>query len=300
MDRRRVRRCLPLLALLLLAAGSAWAQEQEYEWQKVARIVAVGDVHGDYEQFVKCLSAAGVIDEADKWIGGKTHLVQMGDVLDRGPDSKKALDLLMDLEPQASAAGGCVHALLGNHEAMVLAHDYRYVYKGEAEAYGGLEAYAEAMAPQGKYGKWIRGNPAVIKINDVLFVHGGLSPAYGKLPIKEINARVSRSLGAPLATGAAADEDGPLWYRGLAIVEEDALKPLIEFLFKKHGVKHLVIAHTPTGWDKGIRVKGDKAIIMIDVGMSRTFWHGPAMCLVIEDGKFYSVCGPEKKELGEK
>jgi len=300
MYQRPRRCCLPFLALLLLAAGASRAQEQAYEWQDVARIVAVGDVHGDYEQFVKCLSTAGVIDDANKWIAGKTHLVQIGDVLDRGPNSKKALDLLMDLEPQAREAGGCVHALVGNHEAMILAHDYRYLYKGEVEAYGGMEAYVEAMSPQGKYGKWIRGNPASIKINDVLFVHGGLSPTYARLPIKELNARVSSTLGAPLATGAAADEDGPLWYRGLAIVDEESLKPLLELIFKKHGVKHLVIGHTPTGRDQGIAFKGDKAVIMIDVGMSRTYWKGPAMCLVIEDGKFYSVCGQEKKELGAK
>ncbi|MGD0089074.1 MAG: metallophosphoesterase [Planctomycetota bacterium] len=300
MDKRPARRCSPLLVLLLLAAGAAWAQERTYEWQNVARIVAVGDVHGDYDQFVKCLLAAGVIDDAHKWIAGQTHLVQTGDVLDRGPDSKKALDLLMDLEQQARAAGGQVHALLGNHEAMALAHDYRYLYRSEAAAYGGMEAYMEAMGPQGKYGKWIRGNPAIIKINDILFVHGGLSSDYGRLPLTEINTQVSKSLGAPLASGASADEDGPLWYRGLAIVAETELKPLLELIFKKHEAKHIVIGHTVTSPGAGIVTKADRAIIMIDVGMSKTYRHGPAMCLVIEDGKFYSVCGQEKKELGEK
>lgn len=291
------RRCFPLVALLLAAAWAARAQEPACEWKDVARIVAVGDVHGDYEQLVKCLSAAGVIDQDNKWIAGQTHLVQTGDVLDRGPESRKALDLLMGLEQQAREAGGCVHALIGNHEAMILAGDYRYLHPREAEPYGGKEAFTEAMGPEGKYGKWIRGNPTVIKINDVLFVHGGLSATYGAMSLEELNASVRRTLAAPLASGPVADEDGPLWYRGLADADEKELNGLLEPIFKKHGVKHIVIGHTVTQTGQGIRVRGDRAAIMIDVGMSRTYRGGPAMCLLIEGGRFYSILGREKKEV---
>src|SRR5579872_3083347 len=103
------------LAFSALAALSAQPQDI---FQDVPRIVAVGDVHGDYNQFVSVLQAAGVLDRKAKWAGGKTHLVQVGDVLDRGPDSRKVMDLLMELESQAQKAGGQVHPLLGNHETM--------------------------------------------------------------------------------------------------------------------------------------------------------------------------------------
>ena len=39
-------------------------------------------------------------------------------MLDRGPDSRKVMDLLMRLEGEASKTGGRVHVLIGNHEAM--------------------------------------------------------------------------------------------------------------------------------------------------------------------------------------
>src|SRR5262245_33598569 len=100
----------------------------------VERVVAVGDVHGDFGAFVGVLRAAGVIDQKNKWTGGKTHLVQTGDVPDRGADSRKVMDLLMDLEKQAPKAGGRVHALIGNHEAMNLYGDLRYVVPGEFAA----------------------------------------------------------------------------------------------------------------------------------------------------------------------
>ena len=43
--------------------------------------------------------------QRNKWSGGKTHLVQMGDLIDRGPDSRKIMDLLMNLEQQARRGG---------------------------------------------------------------------------------------------------------------------------------------------------------------------------------------------------
>ena len=300
MSNRLARRRMALLVLLLAPLVSAWTQEQQCEWKDVQRIVAVGDVHGDYEQFVKCLADARVIDKANKWIAGKTHLIQTGDILDRGPDSKKALDLVMSLEQQAKEAGGCVHALIGNHEAMILAGDYRYIFEGEVEPYGGKEAFVEAMGPRGKYGKWIRGNLTAIKINDVLFVHGGLSPKYGTMSLGEINAKVWESLGAPSAFGAAAEDDGPLWYRGLADTNESTLKRILEPVFRKHGARHIVIGHTMTASGHGIQASADQAVIMLDVGMSRTYREGPAICLLIEDGKFYSVHGDERKELPAK
>jgi hypothetical protein len=99
------------------------------------RIVAVGDIHGAFDQFVAILRTAGIIDNRNRWSGKKAVLVQTGDVLDRGPDSKKALDLLRKLEGEAQRAGGRVHALLGNHELMRLVSDWRYVSQGETDAF---------------------------------------------------------------------------------------------------------------------------------------------------------------------
>jgi TPR repeat protein len=104
-------------------------------WTGVSRVIAIGDVHGDYEQFVAVLESAGLIDGQGNWTGGATHLVQTGDVLDRGPDSRAVMDLLMRLEKQAAAAGGAVHCLIGNHEAMNIYGDLRYVSPGEFASY---------------------------------------------------------------------------------------------------------------------------------------------------------------------
>jgi Calcineurin-like phosphoesterase len=122
----------PLFLLLLLLARP---QAGDDVITGVERVVAVGDVHGDHEQFVAVLRSAGLLDAQLRWAGGKAHLVQTGDVLDRGADSRKAMDLLMRLEVEARQAGGAVHCLIGNHEAMNLYGDLRYLSPGEVAAF---------------------------------------------------------------------------------------------------------------------------------------------------------------------
>ena len=99
------------------------------------RVVAIGDVHGAYEGFLSILRLAGIVNEKGRWAGGKAHLVQTGDLLDRGKDTRKVLDLVMRLEGEAKKAGGRVHALLGNHEVMNVLGDLRYVNAEEYEAF---------------------------------------------------------------------------------------------------------------------------------------------------------------------
>jgi hypothetical protein len=101
----------------------------------VQRIVAFGDIHGDYERLVELLHTANLIDGKNAWSGGATHLVLDGDMVDRGPASRKVLDLVMVLEEQARRAGGAVHPVIGNHEAMNIIGDLRYVSKEDWDSY---------------------------------------------------------------------------------------------------------------------------------------------------------------------
>jgi len=101
--------------------GSPAAAEHpsEWEWSGVRRVVAVGDVHGSHYRLVMLLRGAGLVDAKLAWSGGVDHLVLCGDLLDRGPQERPLMDLVRRLQSQAEAAGGHVHVLLGNHEAMI-------------------------------------------------------------------------------------------------------------------------------------------------------------------------------------
>ena len=168
----------------------------------VERVIAFADVHGAYDDLVKLLKAVGVVDGDLHWSGGRTHLVSTGDLLDRGKDSRKVLDLLMRLQGEAATAGGQLHVTLGNHEAMNLLGHVRDVAPGELEAYAAEEpagvrekertewiarngadsgakfdqrfpvgyfGHRVTFAPDGVYGRWLLALPVAIMIDDTLF-----------------------------------------------------------------------------------------------------------------------------------
>jgi hypothetical protein len=328
-----VKRIL-LLVLALVLAGAASAES----WQGVERVVAVGDVHGSFDQFTTVLRQAGVIDEKNRWSGGKTHLVQLGDVPDRAPDTRKVLDLLMDLEKQAKKAGGMVHALIGNHEAMNMYGDLRYAtpeefasfrtsrseeirehfwqqHLEEQKAQGktgqataeekkaweaerplGFFEHRFEFGSNGKYGKWIRDHHAMIRINDTLFLHGGISPKYASLPLKELNKQIRKELSdfKHIPGGVAADPEGPLWYRGLAVAPEGEIASHLDALLTFHGAKRIVIGHTPT---KGLPVArfGGK-VILADVGLGVAYG-GRLACVILENGESLALSNGQKQPI---
>jgi hypothetical protein len=212
-----------LIALTLTTSGGA---------QNDQRIVAIGDIHGAGEQFVALLRTAGLTDERDQWIGGRTHFIQTGDYLDRGDTIREILDLLMRLEGDATKAGGRADILMGNHEAMNLLYQFRDVSPQAYAAFAddrsedrrrrayddyvsvmkkrkdaapasqdawmaahppGFLEYVEAFAPRGRYGRWLRSRNVVVKDGGSIFMHAGIAPGSAK-SIDDVNRNVSQDI----------------------------------------------------------------------------------------------------------
>jgi hypothetical protein len=229
--------CLCLLALI----SAASAQDTRDTWTKVEHVIAFADVHGAYDDLTQLLRSAGVVDKDLRWSAGAAHVVSTGDLLDRGPGSRQVMDLLMRLQGEAAAAGGALHVVLGNHEAMNLLGDLRYVTPTEFAAYAGDEPAGErerlrtewiaqhgqgsaakfderfptgyfgqraAFSREGKYGRWLLGLPVAIVIDDTLFMHGGPSQVLSGLSLGEINRRYRSALSDYLSTLAALEKAG--------------------------------------------------------------------------------------------
>jgi hypothetical protein len=300
-----------LAAALLAAVVPALEAASPCEWEGVTRVVAVGDVHGAYDRYVEILKVAGVIDAKDHWTAGATHFVQLGDMVDRGNDSRKALDFLKGLEREARAAGGYAHVLLGNHEAARMLGDLRLTAAGEYAAFTTAasdkvrEQYVKSLKPandaerekllqetppgfvemrqafgrDGEYGRWLRQLPVTIKINGVMFVHGGVSPAVAPLGCAAINDQVRRELtsdldktrAAPLSS-LTARVDGPLWYRGLA-QEPDTFALQVGDILTALRARAIVVGHTVAQTGR-ITTRFDGRVIEIDTGMQPAYVAG--------------------------
>jgi len=341
--RRALLFLLPIVCLALPAALAA--EDIPWEWSGIERIIVVGDLHGDYENFIKILKGTGIVDPDLHWAAEKTHLVQTGDIMDRYNDARKILDLLIRLEKEAAEAGGMVHVLLGNHEELNLTGvvfsgnlDYvtldqfisflpeRYRKHQEdllakkiqslrarhsptrsedaiSEFWNSLKNDSSAqklyvLNLNDEYGPWLRRLNVAIKINDVIFVHGGISEKYSKWGLKEINDRyrleladICRALrnSAPpriIQPSIVYRSDSPLWYRELATVPEVDLKEEVDTILDNLGAKTMIIAHTPNiaKTPKDMQRFGGKVWI-VDTGISRVY-RGPASALIIQNGYF--------------
>lgn len=130
------------------------------------RIVAVADVHGAYQEFVGILQRVGLIDANHQWVGGQTIFVQVGDVADRGAETRKAFDLLMELEREAPAQGGKVIPLLGNHEVMQMMGDLRYTTPADFQSFSTDQSEKVRDAAYREYRKFIAATRQVHDVPD--------------------------------------------------------------------------------------------------------------------------------------
>jgi Calcineurin-like phosphoesterase len=327
MTRSRARQLIGAALGLVVAVGAGSrhlrAAGSTCEFTSIDRVVAVGDVHGAYDRYVEILRTASLIDDKLKWSGGRSHLVQIGDVVDRGPDSLKALDLLERLQKEAPRAGGAVHVLLGNHEVMRMLGDLRYTTPGEYQAFvtaksaevvasyiERAKAANEPVAPppplgsiemrvafgrEGHYGKWLRSLDAVVHINGVVFVHGGISPAVAPMSCDLINQTVRTSLTTgldqtrrdPLAQ-LPTRVDGPLWYRGLA-EEPDSFAPMVDDILAQQKAQAIVVGHTVVPGGR-VRPRFGGKVVQIDTGMQPAYVpDGRASALEIQNGTMTAI-----------
>ncbi len=235
-----------LIAVLIFVAISQTAWSREWRFDDVSRIVAIADIHGAYDAMVTTLQNADILADDLSWAGGESHLVIVGDILDRGPKSRAAMDLLMRLEGEAMAAGGQVHVLIGNHESMILTGDMRYVSAPEYAAFahesdpgerqlwfemyarrnggasGELRATFDKEFPQGyfamrrafradgHYGKWLSQKNIIVVINGTAFVHGGLPPVVTEVGLEGINDKQQKDMAEYIETLAKLADAGIL------------------------------------------------------------------------------------------
>ncbi len=249
------------------------------------RLVAIGDVHGDVAATRSALKAAGAIDDADRWIGGDLVVVQVGDQLDRGDDEQAILDLLFKLEPEAQAAGGRLIVLLGNHELMNAAGDFRYVTPGALHDFDdvpGLDtskwtqapervrARIAALGPGGPYAKKLAAHNVVVVVGDVVLSHAGILGPYAA-KLEEVNRSTrcwldGQAGGIQDGPPSLTDDDGPTWTREYGGPEVDCSK--LQTALATIGAKRMVVGHTV---QQRANAQCDGALWRIDVGLGKLY-----------------------------
>lgn len=227
-------------------------------FSNVTKIFTFSDPHGEFENLSELLKVAEVIDDDLDWNFGAGHLVVDGDIFDRGDKINEILWLIYKLEQQSEAAGGKVHYILGNHEVMPLQKDLRYIndmyFLGICEKTG--KTYDQLYDNTTVIGRWLRSKNFVEKINNIIFVHGGLSPQMIEYDysINDINQIMRQNLDTPRSEiksndslSALFSKNGPIWFRGFH-EEMEGFTHLniaqIDSLLDFYNAEHIVVGHS--------------------------------------------------------
>jgi len=253
LDKRHIPLSLNYCDLTANVYSETAPEDTVLEYSGDYRVAAMSDFHGQYDLMKTLLVNNRVIDKDGNWNFDNGHFVITGDVFDRGDKVTEILWFLYKLERQAKLAGGQVHLLLGNHEVMVLNGDLRYLHeKYEQTALLLEKPFEELYSKDTTLGDWLRAKPVLVKVNNMLFAHGGFHPSLAseKRTLESINTVFKKSLvKAELETerGEWANylhkKNGPIWYRGY-FKDDGATPEEIEMLLNHFDVENIVVGHT--------------------------------------------------------
>ena len=284
-----------------------------YGYNPVNKIIAIGDLHGDYTATIEILILCKLIPKNSstdvnqwdkiKWIGGDTYLVQLGDIL----DSKKRVNnslvfndnefyiicLFLSLNKQAQREKGKIILLLGNHELMNITGDFRYVSTDALDNNGGHKMRTQFFKPGNLFcTKMSELYHGVAKIGNFLFVHGGIhkdiTTRYSKKTIPITNLILKLFLQNKLSPKLKSEfehiylnDNGICWTREysqnkLSQQKCGELNNILDVL----DIKHIIVGHTLQ--ENGITLEcPNKSIIKIDVGISGAFNHMNKQAIMI-------------------
>jgi hypothetical protein len=238
------------------------------QWPMPEQLLAVSDLEGELTAAVRLLRAQGVIDENLRWSFGRGHLVHIGDMVDRGIDVVPLLWLIYKLEAEAAEAGGAVHYVLGNHERYALQGRPKSAHpKHLATARATGLKYGDLWSTRSELGRWLRSKPAMLKIGDTLFVHGGVGTEVMALApsLAQIDAAAARYTDAlrksddPVGVTTIQSNTGVLADRSLAKAADtdSAIDAHLTRLLRHFDAERIAIGHTSVahvGYTHGGRV----------------------------------------------
>tara|TARA_B100000035_G_C21031820_1_gene568901 strand:+ start:516 stop:1442 length:927 start_codon:yes stop_codon:yes gene_type:complete len=267
------------------------------------KIIAVGDLHGDFQVFIKVLEMCNLINKNLNWIGGDTYLIQLGDTLDGkrpGVNIEKEfleesgeieiINFILNLDSQAKQFGGRVISLIGNHEL------YPYYFKNNKQIISDyvkkkdIDQFKRVynsdrikfLMPGGIGGSLLgRTRPLILQLGEFIFVHGSITDKLikhslknGKVDINKINMETSLWLqgkGKIPKYLDKMDEENPIFsrlYSEHKIFNKKECDKIDKQLKFFNGANYVVMGHSI--FDE-INSTCSNKLLRTDVALSRAF-----------------------------
>ena len=247
-------------------------------------VYAFGDIHGELDGFKENLKQANLIDSTGKWKKEeKIMAIQVGDIIDRGPQSLEAYNFLSKLQFQAKKKGGKLVRLLGNHELEILKG---YFTDTNISNPSELASKMKQEILEGKL-------QLAFATKKRLFIHAGLRSAMRNILVEEISKKPSIEEREKITIKHLANHLNDILVK--AVQSSDFSHPIFQ-IGESRGGKHeiggvlwedfsamtnsthardvpQVIGHTPPTHrgDPPIRTDCSKRLITIDAGLCKEY-----------------------------
>ncbi|GAQ90338.1 hypothetical protein KFL_006290030 [Klebsormidium nitens] len=299
------------------------------------RLVAIGDLHGDLRKARRAFRLAGVVDEKDRWIGGKTVVVQVGDVLDRGDQELQIFHMLERLQHQARKAGGDVHVLNGNHETINVEGRFTYATPGSKSQFDRWMAWHEvgkklkkkcrgalverndsspifpphvpphfksryaALRPGGPASTRFFGtNPTVLQVGSTVFVHGGLLPGHVDYGLDRINKETSEWIqgkSGPQGPAFTRGRNAVVWLREFSLPKVEPDCRLLQEVLGKIPGAERMVVGHTIQFPLGVTGACNNRVIRVDVGMSSGCYDAQPEVIEIRNDEEVRILSEERK-----
>lgn len=280
-------------------AVDSYAMNEVAPWPAESATYIVADLHGDFLVSSSILYALGVIDGTGTWSAGKSKLIQLGDIVDRGPDSPAIYELFWRLREEARNEGGELTMLFGNHEVMNLLNHTHYLSPKEIDKYYRAQSPASVWNPLSGYlgRNVLAASQPVHQLGDVVFVHAGLILPFAA----QSNAKLRADMTAAIIAAASGNkrksakyrelmegDHSPIWTRVLSNGRNESLLcTWLSNAMEGRNATKQIVGHTPTRTHL-IETKCQGAYIMADTGSSRWMGGGHTALRVTVDSIAYN------------
>ena len=306
-----------MFAGIAAVLGSSSLPDGDISTSTFKQVVVIPDVHGDDYALTRSLWLAHKridgADEVPKFIDfyyilekathrdfpekpisraapGTVALVQLGDVLDRGPESLKCVKIMWVVE---RLFGWRVLSLYGNHEIMNMAGTMPLDQIHKTELMGGLPnrktlfmrgrimhnflmtnylamARLSSGSDEDSYVLDSASNP------NTLFVHGGIDLSWlsatrltSSASMVDINNYFARHVSSESHLARLSEERSIFWTRMISQgPEEDVCETLIDEILSHFKVARIIVGHSSQD-DMTVKTRCDGKVVLADVKMSR-------------------------------
>lgn len=244
------------------------------------KLLVIGDIHADYESFIFTLKKSGMVNNKLQWVGRKTYLVIMGDLVDgksrvgnwSGDSDVKVVNLIERLMVAAKKKGGMVIVLLGNHEFMNIRGNFNYSGESGIKEMGGENGRKRYFKT--KFKKFGKSCYLAVKIGDWVFCHAGIPPEISLLyTIPELNILSLRFFNNLLKPNEEKNffeiisgDNGILTTREFGIDPVNCRR--LNISLQQLKAKYMVVGHTVQTMINSVC---NTKLWRVDVGLSRAF-----------------------------